>query len=294
MIYDIALNIRYDYASPAAGGRHLVRLMPMDDPGRQRLIAGLLEIGPHPAERQAWADFFGNRTVEFAFRAPHAGVDLSLKARVERLEPAAPAGPSCALADLPGALSICRDLGPLSPLHFIAPSPRVPPSPEIAAYTREVLGTAALNVAEVVTTLGRALHRDIRFDASATTVDTPVAEAFAQRHGVCQDISHIMIAGLRGVGIPAAYVSGFLRTIPPPGQPRLEGADAMHAWVRAWCGPDLGWLEFDPPNDCPAGADHVEVARGRDYADVAPVKGMLRVAGGQTSRQAVDMVPLNG
>jgi transglutaminase-like putative cysteine protease len=104
-------------------------------------------------------------------------------------------------------------------------------------------------------------------------------------------MSHIMIGVLRSLGIPAGYVSGFLRTSPPPGRPRLEGADAMHAWVRAWCGPQAGWLDYDPTNDCVAGPNHIEVAQGRDYADVSPVKGMLRVAGAQTSRQSVDVIP---
>ena len=134
----------------------------------------------------------------------------------------------------------------------------------------------------------------MKFDPKATTVDTPATEAFAKRHGVCQDFSHIMIACLRGIGIPAGYVSGFLRTLPPPGKPRLEGADAMHAWVRAWCGPEAGWIEFDPTNDKLAGEDHIVVAYGRDYSDVSPIKGTMRISGGQKSKQAVDVIPLAG
>src|SRR5438445_2505899 len=104
----------------------------------------------------------------------------------------------------------------------------------------------------------------------ATTVQTRASDAFALKRGVCQDFSHIMIAGLRGLGIPAGYVSGFLRTIPPKGKPRLEGADAMHAWVKAWCGRDAGWQEFDPTNGIRASNDHITVGYGRDYSDVAP------------------------
>ncbi len=136
-----------------------------------------------------------------------------------------------------------------------------------------------------------ALHRDMKFDAKATTVDTPPAEAFARRIGVCQDFAQVMIAGLRGIGIPSGYVSGFLRTVPPPGKARLEGADAMHAWVRAWCG-DAGWVEFDPTNACLVGPDHVVVGYGRDYGDVAPVAGVLRISGKQKSKQAVDVIAL--
>jgi transglutaminase-like putative cysteine protease len=131
------------------------------------------------------------------------------------------------------------------------------------------------------------------FDAEATTVDTPPREAFARGRGVCQDFTHVMIAGLRGIGIPAGYVSGFLRTFPPPGQPRLEGADAMHAWVRAWVGREMGWIEFDPTNDQAAGVDFVTVAVGRDYDDVAPIRGALRSAGRAETRQAVDVLPLD-
>jgi len=294
MIYDVTLKIRYDYTGAAAGGRHLVRIRPLDVPGRQRLIAALIEIDPLPAERRGWVDFFGNPTVEFAFRDAHDHVGVALKARIERFDGAAQVGPSVPLSAMPDLLARCRDLGAKSPLHFTAPSVRVPALPDIAQYAAQIMASLPdqSNCQQAVSALGQALNRDIRFDAKATTVDTPMAEAFEKRHGVCQDISHIMIAALRSIGIPAGYVSGFLRTIPPPGKPRLEGADAMHAWICAWCGPDAGWLDFDPTNNCFAGPDHIEVARGRDYADVSPVKGILRVAGRQTSSQAVDVIPV--
>jgi transglutaminase-like putative cysteine protease len=123
-------------------------------------------------------------------------------------------------------------------------------------------------------------------------VDTEPGHAFAEGRGVCQDFSHVMIAGLRAVGIPAGYVSGFLRTEPPAGQPRLAGADAMHAWVRAWCGAETGWIDYDPTNHMMVGTDHIVVAVGRDYSDVAPVKGAVRSAGVQASHHSVDLVPM--
>ena len=131
----------------------------------------------------------------------------------------------------------------------------------------------------------------MRFDPDATEVDTPVATAFAGRHGVCQDFSQIMISGLRSLGIPAAYVSGFLRTLPPPGKPRLEGADAMHAWVNLWCGDQLGWVGFDPTNNILADSSHIFTAMGRDYADVAPLDGVFHGGGGQSMDVAVDVMP---
>ena len=141
--------------------------------------------------------------------------------------------------------------------------------------------------------LGRRLRNDFAYDPDATEVDTPLAKAFDMRAGVCQDFSHIMIAGLRGLGIPAGYVSGFLRTIPPPGKTRLEGADATHAWVRAWCGGQLGWREFDPTNGIFAGNDHITIGYGRDYADIPPIAGVLKTSGAQEAKQAVDVVPLD-
>ena len=159
------------------------------------------------------------------------------------------------------------------------------------AFAKDLINPQ-MSTLEVVEAISNGLHGAMQFDVDATTVDTSPEEAFARRHGVCQDFSHVMIACLRGVGIPAGYVSGFLRTTPPPGKPRLEGADAMHAWVRAWCGAETGWVEIDPTNALLVGNDHVVIARGRDYSDVAPVKGVLRTAGSQTTEQAVDVIAL--
>jgi len=138
--------------------------------------------------------------------------------------------------------------------------------------------------------IGRQLNADMTFDDTATHVNTPVASAFAARRGVCQDYTHIMITCLRALGVPAGYVSGYLRTHPPKGQARLEGADAMHAWVRAWCGVDAGWVEYDPTNAAFPGTDHIVVAFGRDYDDIAPVRGVLRASGPNLTSQSVDVL----
>ena len=293
MRYDIKLTIDYAFQAPAAGARQILHIMPMAIEGRQRLVAGSILIEPEPAMRRDRDDFFGNRLTELAFTEPHSKIVIALKARVEVTGGAAPRAASPDLPGLVRQLDAETDLGPRSPLHFLAASPYAQPDPAIAAWARTHLEPGR-QCGSIVEQLGLALHREMRFDAEATTVDTPASEAFAARHGVCQDFTHIMIVALRSLGIPSGYVSGYLRTLPPPGQERLEGADAMHAWVLAWCGPDAGWVEYDPTNAVFAGTDHVVVGYGRDYADVAPVRGAMRTSGGQTSNQSVDVVPVSG
>ncbi len=140
--------------------------------------------------------------------------------------------------------------------------------------------------------LTAAIYTQFTYHPGITTSDTPPIEAFKNREGVCQDFAHIMIAALRAHGIPAAYVSGYLRTEPPPGAERLVGADAMHAWASIWCGPQMGWVGADPTNNCLVRNDHIVVAMGRDYADVAPIDGVF--VGNTTQRMtvAVDVVPV--
>jgi transglutaminase-like putative cysteine protease len=292
-VYDITARIRYDYDPPATAGHNILRLMPAEIPGRQRLILGQIAASPDPAERGERVDFFGNRVAEISFRKPAATTAFTLRARVERLaETGGRLDLSPPLAGLAAQIAEQRSLAAAAPTHFLGPSPRIAPSEEIAAFARTATARAA-STRKVVTALGKALHAAMTFDASATTVDTPAAEAFRLRRGVCQDLAHVMITGLRSLGVPAGYVSGYLRTSPPKGQPRLEGADAMHAWVRAWCGRETGWLEYDPTNAIPAGTGHVIVAYGRDYDDVCPVQGILRLSGAQRSSQSVDTRPLS-
>lgn len=291
MLYDVTLKIGYDYPDMADVGRHLVRLMPADLPGEQRAIAGVMSVRPQPQERVDRIDFFGNRVTELFFDQPHESVVFEVQARVECLTPGPQFDMSPSLTGLADEIWAYRNVGPDSPHHFTGPSDRAPIDRRTTGYARSVIDAKASTL-ENVTAINRALHRDMRFDPDATTVDTPMLEAFERRHGVCQDFSHVMIACLRGIGVPAGYVSGFLRTIPPEGEERLEGADAMHAWVRAWCGSETGWVEFDPTNAVLAGEDHIVVARARDYSDVAPVKGVLRTAGAHSSSQAVDVVPV--
>ena len=291
MLYDIRMKLEYDYPSPVAGGRHLIRVMPGAIAGRQRVIAADLTLDPKPAERGDWLDFFGNRVTTASYRAAHDHLLVTLTARVQVAE--APEGLDISpdLAALRGEIETALDLSALSPQHFLDDSPRVTQDPAITAYAAESVARTP-TVLAAVEDLTRRIHTDFQYDPDATDVGTSAREAFGLKRGVCQDFTHVMIAGLRGVGIPAGYVSGYLRTIPPPGKERLEGADAMHAWVRAWCGKQLGWREFDPTNACPAGADHIAVANGRDYADVSPILGILKGFGGHASTQAVDVIPV--
>ncbi len=292
MLYSIALRIAYQYNSPAEVGRHLLRLTPVDLPGVQRVHSAQVTCQPRPAEIRTGRDFFGNVTTEVAYQDSQLRTDFEMIARVERFDSppgldVSPRRPGFR-AELAGLASV----GPQVPHHYLAASPRVPCHAGIAAWAADVARSAETAFA-TADAICKALHDEMTFDSSATLVDTPIGEAFDKRRGVCQDFTQIAICALRALGIPAGYVSGFLRTLPPEGQARLEGADAMHAWVRVWCGKDMGWIEFDPTNAILAGVDHVVIAHGRDYFDVAPVKGALRIAGGQSTRQAVDVVALD-
>jgi transglutaminase-like putative cysteine protease len=291
MNYEIRLTITNVYGAPSAHARTLVRLLPSDVPGQQVVRSRLLAADPVPSERREARDFFGNAMTALAFHAPIDRIELTLEATTERLASDVGLDLSPTLPTLAQEIAEYLDLGSAAPHHYLWPSVRVPTDAAISDFARDAV-QPGMTTLQIVEALGQAIHSEMQFDTEATDVHTPPAEAFANRHGVCQDFSHIMIAGLRSLGIPAGYVSGFLRTIPPAGQPRLEGADAMHAWVSAWCGTEAGWIEYDPTNACLVGLDHIVIAYGRDYSDVAPVKGVLRTSGKQSSRHSVDVIPL--
>ncbi|HZY68314.1 MAG TPA: transglutaminase family protein, partial [Devosia sp.] len=236
-----------------------------------------------------FVDFFGNLVTTISYGSYHDRLDVRLSARVAVEDEHPPADLSPDLAGLQRELAAQWNLDANSPHHFLAPSPRIELSRPITEYARESIRRTN-SVRAAAMDLCNAIHRDFAYDKTSTDVNTTPLDAFNLRKGVCQDFVHVMIAGLRGVGIPAAYVSGFLRTIPPKGKPRLEGADAMHAWVRVWCGLHDGWLEFDPTNAMLAGADHITIGHGRDYADISPIVGVLRTSGGHETKQSVDVI----
>ena len=291
MRYDIRLQIDYQYSAPSDQLRNILRLIPQDSP-HQRILQRNLWIDPLPSERRDELDFFANMTTLAVWHQPVAQVSFTLQAQAERLEM-----PHCdrapLLSALPEAIAQAGGIAPAAPLHFRTPSARIALAPEIIEFAIEAT-PRNLTAYAAVAHFGRAVHDRIAFDPTATDAATPPETAFAAGRGVCQDMAQIMIAGLRGLGIPAGYVSGFLRTKPPPGQPKLAGVDAMHAWVTAWVGPEMGWVEYDPTNARWAGADYITVAWGRDYADAAPVRGAVRTAGTQTTSHAVDVMALEG
>ncbi|MBE2276258.1 MAG: transglutaminase family protein [Rhodobacteraceae bacterium] len=291
MRYRLHLEIRYSFGHVAAGGRQLLRVLPALVPGRQQVAQCRLATTPVPLEERRFRDFFGTEAIEIVLPGGLTDLLVEMTAEVARTEavpaPDISAPPEAMAAELAAVASLAPD----SPYHFLSPSPRVPEVPQIAQFAREAAAGAA-TLAEAVARLGQALNRTIAFDPRATEVDTPIAQAFRLRRGVCQDMAQIMISGLRSQGIPAAYVAGYLRTRPPPGRPRLVGADAMHAWVRAWCGHAAGWIDYDPTNACRVNGDHVEVGFGRDYGDVAPVTGSLRLEGGQSGSHSVDIAEI--
>jgi transglutaminase-like putative cysteine protease len=288
MIYDIRQTTSYTYASKVAYAHHILRLTPIDRRG-QRVQATALDIVPAPVGRHEGRDFFGNRLTWIELAEPHDRLTIKVAARI-----------AVDIAEMPrdtpewetvrDRVFATVDIGATSPAHFLFASRLVSLDPEIRDYAREsfIPGQPILTAA---TDLMRRIKTDFAYDVGATTVKTTPSMSFALRRGVCQDFAHIMISGLRGLGLPAAYVSGYLRTL-RAGAPSLQGADAMHAWVGVWCGEEAGWCGLDPTNAVPAGDDHVVVAIGRDYADVAPIGGIVFASGDQRIEEAVSVTPV--
>ncbi len=291
MIYDIRQTTSYSYASPVSYSRHVLRLTPVDRPG-QRVHASALDIDPVPVGRREGSDFFGNHMTWVAFNAPHDRLVVKVAARVTVEETEEP--------DLFGAppweklrddVFMTSDFEGLSPAHFVFASRQVPLDPEIREYARESFPPGR-PVLDGAIELMRRIKQDFVYEIGVTTVSTTAPMSFALRRGVCQDFAHIMISGLRGLGIPAAYVSGYLRTAQTPEDVTLQGANAMHAWVLVWCGGSVGWYGLDPTNAVHAGTEHVTLAIGRDYADVAPIDGVVFASGGQKIDVSVAVIPV--
>ena len=290
MIYDIRHLTTYEYGAPVSFSRCALRVLPSDGPG-QAIVSTRVDIDPAPSDTKAGQCFFGNRLTKIAIESPHRTlkVDARTVARIERDPPPA-AGLTPPWEAVRENAFAASSLAPDSPAHFLHASRLVPRFAPAADYARGSFGARTPVLAGAAELMDR-IHADFRYDPKATVVSTPLSEAFEKRRGVCQDFAHVMIAALRGIGLPAAYVSGYLRTRPPEGKPRLEGADASHAWVAVWCGPAPGWVGLDPTNAMTIGDDHIILARGRDYADVSPISGIILGSQEQSVEVKVDVVP---
>jgi len=290
MNYHITHRTLYEYAAPVSVSHHVARLEPRTSV-TQTCENFSLKIFPEPSLRKARTDYFGNQLCFFAIQEIHSRLEIVTSSRVT-VQSRTPAANE-STAPWESVAEMFRDpVSPevVDPYQFVFDSPHVRASPELADYARQSFspGTPLLAGAR---DLMRRIHEDFKFDSRATTVATPLEEVWQKRRGVCQDFAHLGIACLRSLGLPARYVSGYLRTRPPAGKARLVGVDASHAWFRIFC-PGTGWVDFDPTNNVQPAEEHIIVAHGRDYGDVSPVAGILTGGGSHEVRVSVDVEPL--
>ncbi|WP_368413926.1 transglutaminase N-terminal domain-containing protein [Falsiroseomonas sp.] len=276
----------YRYAQPVDIANHLLHLTPRPVPG-QAVHSTRLDINPAPGHRTEGTDHHGNGVTWLSIEAPHDRLEVVLEAEVEVGFPAPPP------AAVTPAWEAVRD-ATLRPegagaAEFALPSPLAPADAGAGAYAARSFPPGRPVLEGLLELTGR-IRRDFAFKPGVTTISTPVSQVLSLRAGVCQDFAHLMIAGLRAIGLPARYCSGYVRTRPAPGQARRQGADQSHAWVGAWMGPDLGWVDLDPTNDLVVRDEHVLLSWGRDYADISPVKGILLGGGKQVLEVSVDLV----
>jgi len=252
----------------------------------QNCLQHELVVAPTPALSRERLDYFGNYVVWFSLHAPHTELTITARSEVEvelGLQPDATQGASW--EQVRQTLLTASDAQTLSARQFSFDSPYVRRSPEMADYA-DASFPRGRPFLECVMDLTERIHHDFEFLPGSTKVGTPVLDVLRTRRGVCQDFAHLQIGCLRSLGLPARYVSGYIATTPPPGQPRLMGTDASHAWVSVF-EPDFGWIDFDPTNGLIPSDSHITVAWARDYDDLAPVKGIL--VGGQHQRLKVEV-----
>jgi transglutaminase-like putative cysteine protease len=271
MNYRIVHRTLYEYAAPVTVSHHVARLEPRATAAQQR-EEFTLKILPNPTVRKVREDYFGNHLCFFSIQETHQRLEITTTSRVTvnaRELPAPEATPAWEeVVNL-----FCDPVSPevIEPYQFVFDSPQVRASVELFDYARESFG------------------KNTPLLVGAADLTRRILE---KRRGVCQDFAHLGIACLRSLGLPARYVSGYLRTRPPEGQPRRIGADAGHAWFRIFC-PGTGWVDFDPTNNVQPGEEHIIVAYGRDFSDVSPVAGILTGGGKHDVQVSVDVEPLN-
>lgn len=289
MKYRVRHRTTYAYASPADACHNVLRLAPRTL-ARQTCLEHTIDIEPAPVHTHRYLDYFGNQVQSFALYAPHSELSIDSRSIVEVTPAISAAGldsppwEACA-----AALRTGRDASTVDALQFVFDSPYIRTSERLAAMARLsfVKGRPLLSAAMALT---RFIHAEFKFDPTATTIDTSIETVLEKRRGVCQDFAHLQLGCLRSLGLACRYVSGYLRTDPAPGQPRLEGADASHAWTSVYTR-EHGWIDFDPTNGCAIDERHITIGWGRDFHDISPVKGVVLGGGASKLSVAVDVVP---
>ncbi|GJH29157.1 transglutaminase family protein [Caballeronia novacaledonica] len=281
----------YRYSTPVEIAQHLATIRPLHCPWQQ-VISHTERIEPVPSYVHSRVDAFGNDVLYFSLDAPHERLSMTSETTV-RLTPRwsaldAEATPPWETVAQRMRYRAGESFYPES--EFCYASPNISLDHELRAYAQASFDAGTPLVAGAIDLMHR-IHEDFEYKPSATAFDTPASRAFELRHGVCQDFSQVMIGCLRSLGLPARYVSGYLRNDPPPGHARLIGADASHAWVSVHC-PQSGWIDLDPTNDVLADLDHVTLATGRDYSDVSLLRGMILGGGAHHVDVAVNVLAL--
>ncbi len=290
MHYKISHTTVYSYTEAVPICHNEVHLTPRDH-ARQECVSNRLVIKPSPTNVEQVLDYFDNVVNFFTVQEGHQKLTVSAVSRVRTSEPPTAPASSTPWEAVRDRVATDRSRPVLEAYQYVFDSPHIRPSPELAAYAASSFSPGRPWL-EALLDLTRRIHADFRYDPASTTINTPLETVLAQRRGVCQDFAHLEIGCLRSLGLPARYISGYLLTMPPPGEPRLIGADASHAWLSAFS-PELGWIDVDPTNDQIPSTKHITLAWGRDYSDVAPIKGVFIGGGHHGMTVSVDVVPLS-
>ncbi|TFZ07624.1 transglutaminase family protein [Ramlibacter humi] len=291
MLLQVVHETAYDYSPAVRTAQHMAHLRPQDRDG-QRLLRHSLGIEPEPVQWSESQDAFGNTRCFFGLQAAHEHLRVVAESVVSTSAHELPAT-SLAWEDARERLRYHRSAEYDPAAEFLFASPYVQRHADLAAYARASF-TPRRPLVDAARELAHRIHEDFAYVSQATDASTPALEALALRKGVCQDFAHVMLGCLRSLGLPARYVSGYLLTEPPPGQARLVGSDASHAWASVYLPADGGrgqWIELDPTNDRVAGEDYVRLAIGRDYSDVSPMRGVIHGGGHHTLHVAVTVAP---
>lgn len=291
MLLHVLHETAYDYAPMVRTAQHMAHLKPVETP-TQRLLAHHLRVHPAPAQQSESVDVYGNTRSFFSLQSAHERLRVVADSLVSTSPPAEP-GDSLPWQQVVERMRYHRNARYDPAAEFAFASPYVPRDYAFAAYAQASFPEGRPLV-DGARELMRRIHRDFEYAPAATDVNTPALEALELKRGVCQDLAHVMLGCLRSLGLPGRYVSGYLLTEPPPGQPRLVGCDASHAWVSVYLPAAEGpgrWLDLDPTNDRVPGEDYVTLALGRDYSDVSPMRGVIHGGANHTLRVAVTVTP---